>query len=265
MKKLKIILILSIVSIFNLNSQNLGITYRVSLNTNDAILSTSSNYNLVLNGSKSVYYNNNDSLKQFKYQSFINETKKIGELTRVKLSDNHYAFVKQDLFFKDYKKDTLIYNESIFSKKVFIGEKINLMKWKIQSESDTIVLNQKCFKATTKFRGRTYEALFSPSLSQRGGPWKFDGLPGVILSVRSLDNYFVIEPIEIIKNSKKKNTVFNVYNNKKTITWDMYKKRLKEKLLKQFKKLKSLSEDGEKGSIEITDRIEDLGIGKLSF
>ncbi|MFY0632058.1 MAG: GLPGLI family protein [Flavobacteriaceae bacterium] len=265
MKKLKIILTLSFLSVFSLNAQNLSITYKVTVNANDAILSTSTNYDLILNGSKSAYYNNNDSLKQFKYQSFINETKKIGELTRVKLSDNHYAYVKQDFFFKDYEKDTLIYNELIVSKKAFVGEKINLIDWKIQSKSDTIILNQKCLKAIGKFRGRTYDAYFSPSLSQRGGPWKFDGLPGIILSVKSQDDYFVIEPTKIVKNSKSQNTIFNVYDNKKAISWALFKKRFKEKLIRQFKKLKSLSEDGEKGSIEITDRIEDLGIGKLSF
>jgi GLPGLI family protein len=265
MKKFNLLLLFSIVSIFNLYSQNLKITYNVSINSIDAILSTSTNYDLILNGTKSVYFNNNDSLKQFKYQSFISEIKEIGEMTRVKLSDDHYAFITQDFFYKDYEKDTLIYNESILSKKTFIGEKINLINWEIQAKSDSIILNQKCIKAIGKFRGRIYEAFFSPNLHQRGGPWKFDGLPGVILSVKSLDNYFVIEPIKIVKNSKLKNTIFNVYDNKKTISWTIYKENFKEKLIKQLKKLRSLSEDGEKGSIEITDRIEDLGIGKLSF
>ncbi len=265
MNKLKVILMLSFFSIVTLNAQNLGITYKVTVNANDAILSTSTNYDLILNGNKSAYYNNNDSLKQFKYQSFIGERKKIGELTRVKLSDNHYAYVKQDFYYKDYEKDTLIYNELIVSKKTFVGEKINLIDWEIKPKTDTIILNQRCLKAIGEFRGRTYEAYFSPSLSQRGGPWKFDGLPGVILSVKSQDDYFIIEPIKIVKNSKSQNIVFNVYNDKKSISWNVFKKRFKEKLIRQLKKLKSLSEDGEKGSIEVTDRIEDLGIGKLSF
>ncbi|MCF6169277.1 GLPGLI family protein [Lutibacter sp.] len=264
MKKLLLLIVITITQI-NIHSQNIEIVYSVSENTNDPILSTSTTYNLIIKNNQSVYYNNNDSLKQFKYQSFIDETKKIGELTRVKLSDNHYAYIKQDFFYKNYKKDTLVFNEIILNKKVFVGEKINLFDWDIQPKSDTLILNQKCQKAISKFRGRVYEAFFSTELSPRGGPWKFDGLPGVILSVRSLDNYFVIKPIKIIKNSLSANEINNVYDKEKIISWETFKVLFKKKLKQQLKKLKLMSEDGEGGSVEITDRIEDLGIKKMSF
>lgn len=251
--------------IFYLNSfsQNVEVEYSVSENTNDPVLSTATIYNLVISENQSVYYNNNDSLKQFKYQHFIFDVKKIGELTQVKLSDNHYAYVKQDYFYKDYIKDTLIFNEIILNKKIFVGEKTSLFDWEIVPKSDTIILGFKCQKAKTKFRGRIYEATFSNEIAPYGGPWKFDGLPGLILAVRSLDNYFVIEPLRIIKDKNSINQIKNIYENEKIISWTLYKQTYQKKLYEQLKKLKSLSEDG--GSIKITDKIEDLELAEMKF
>lgn len=246
-------------------SQNVEVEYSVSENTNDAVLSTSTIYNLIINENQSVYYNNNDTLKQFKYQHFIFDVKKIGELTQVKLSDNHYAYVKQDYFYKNYLEDTLIFNEIILNKKIFVGEKASIFDWEIIPKSDTIILGFKCQKAMTKFRGRVYEATFSNDIAPYGGPWKFDGLPGLILAVRSLDNYFVIEPIKIIKDSKSIGQIKNIYENEKIISWNMYKKTYEKKLYEQLKKLQSLSEDGEGGSIKITDKIEDLELPEMKF
>lgn len=250
---------------FNIHSQNIEIEYRVYENTNDPILSTSTNYNLILKDNKSVYFNINDSIQQFNYKNAIFDIKKIGELTRVKLSDNHFSFIKQDYFYKDYEKDTLIYNEIIINKKIFIGENINLFDWKIVSNSDSLILGFKCQKATTAFRGRNYEAYFSSELAPFGGPWKFDGLPGTILSIKSLDGYFVIEPMQIIKNPKFNNQTKYIFKNEEIITWNNFKKLYRLKLEEQLKRMKSLSEDGEGGSIKITDKIEDLEIPELKF
>lgn len=263
MKKISIITFLFLS--LNIFSQNIEVEYNVSENTNDPILSTSTTYILIINENQSVYFNNNDSLKQFKYQNLIFDVSKIGELTKVKLSDNHSAFIKQDYFYKNYINDTLIFNEIILNKKIFVGEKINLFQWEITPKSDTIVLGFKCQKATTKFRGRTYEAIFSNEIAPYGGPWKFDGLPGLILSVKSLDNYFVIEPKKVVKNSKSNNQIKNIYENEKVISWNLYKETYENKLKDQLKKLKSLSADGEGGSIKITDKVEDLELPEMKF
>jgi GLPGLI family protein len=126
-------------------------------------------------------------------------------------------------------------------------------------------LGFKCQKAITKFRGRTYEATFSNEIASYGGPWKFDGLPGMIISVKSIDNYFVIEPKKIIKNSKSINQIYNIYENENIISWNLFKKTYENKLMEQLKKLKSMSENGEGGSIKITDKIEDLELPEMKF
>lgn len=261
----KIILYLLLLINLNIFSQNIEIEYNVTENTNDPILATSTTYNLILNEQKSIYFNRNDSIKQFKYEKLAFDVKKIGELTRINLSDNHFAFVKEDYFLKDYTKDTLIFNEIIINKKFIVGEKINLFNWEIIPKSDTIILGFKCQKAITEFRGRSYVAIFSNEIAPYGGPWKFDGLPGMIISVKSVDNYFIIEPKKIIKNSKSINQISNIYENENIISWNLFKKTYENKLMEQLKKLKSMSEDGEGGSIKISDKIEDLELPEMKF
>lgn len=250
---------------FNLGiSQNILISYHVSENTNNPVLSRNIDYNLIIKKQQSIYYNTTDSLEQFKYSNFIDSSKKIGDIEIVKLGDNVSAQIRNDLFYKNYIKDSLTYNEAITNKKIIIGENISLLNWEILPNENKTILNYPCNKATAKFRGRIYEAYFTDKIANYGGPWKFDGLPGLILSVKSLDNYYSIEASKIIIN-KNDEIISDPYLKDKKISWLDFKNRFKEYIGKTFKLLKSMSENGEGGSIKITDKIEDLEIPEMKF
>ncbi|MGI4727325.1 MAG: GLPGLI family protein [Janthinobacterium lividum] len=61
-----------------------------------------------------------------------------------------------------------------------VEEPISIINWKISS--DTITINSlHCQKATTHFKGRDYIAWFCADLPFRNGPWKLNGLPGLII------------------------------------------------------------------------------------
>lgn len=68
-------------------------------------------------------------------------------------------------------------------------ELIPELKWDIKIEFDT-VLSYRCQKATTRFRGRSYEAWFTSDIPISNGPWKLGGLPGLILKVSDLQHYY---------------------------------------------------------------------------
>ena len=71
-----------------------------------------------------------------------------------------------------------------------VQETIPTIDWKIQP--DTIrILNYSCQKAICQFRGRNYEAWFTPEINVSEGPWKFTGLPGLILKVAESKGYFI--------------------------------------------------------------------------
>lgn len=58
--------------------------------------------------------------------------------------------------------------------------------WELEEETKKIGTFL-CNKAMIKFRGRSYTAWYSPEISVQFGPWKFQGLPGLILEVHDAD------------------------------------------------------------------------------
>lgn len=110
---------------------------------------------------------------------------------------------KKDLhFIKNFKEEKIYYKNGIFNKNVFVTDSLNIFDWKI--ESDTLsVLGLKCRKASLSFRGRNYEAFFTDEIKISEGPWKFNGLPGLILKIKSLDGIYSFEAKKITRNQKE--------------------------------------------------------------
>lgn len=72
------------------------------------------------------------------------------------------------------------------------------MKWTLSPETATIC-EHKCQKATCHWRGRDFVAWFTTEIPVRRGPWKFGGLPGLILKVYDTDKLYTFEAIGIEK------------------------------------------------------------------
>ncbi|MGI4804107.1 MAG: GLPGLI family protein, partial [Janthinobacterium lividum] len=74
----------------------------------------------------------------------------------------------------------------LFAKKHLINdylteELLPTINWKISRDTLTIS-GLHCQKANAVFKGRNYEAWFCPSLPFHSGPWKLQGLPGLIVA-----------------------------------------------------------------------------------
>jgi len=84
-------------------------------------------------------------------------------------------------------------NRIPFSQKVFrYEEKYETIKWTFEKGRDTI-LGYACNRATADFRGRHYTAWYTTGIPSQLGPWKFSGLPGLILKVCDDKNEYVFE------------------------------------------------------------------------
>lgn len=70
-------------------------------------------------------------------------------------------------------------------------------------QTDITILDYKCHKALTSFRGRDYVAWFTLDIPISNGPWKFGGLPGLILQVSDSKKHYVWEIIGIKDMDKK--------------------------------------------------------------
>ena len=82
------------------------------------------------------------------------------------------------------------------------SEKMVETKWALLSEYDTIS-GMSCQKAIGKYGGRTWIAWFTESIPSRFGPWRFNGLPGLILRAISDDgiHQFECRNVETVKEN----------------------------------------------------------------
>lgn len=70
------------------------------------------------------------------------------------------------------------------------------LAWQMQ-EGTKEVLGYSCNKASVEYAGRRYTAWFALDLPIQDGPWKFRGLPGLILMVTDDDGLFTYEAVGI--------------------------------------------------------------------
>ena len=90
------------------------------------------------------------------------------------------------------------------------------LEWELTDETLTI-LGYSCHKAMVSFAGRKYIAWYSMNLPLSAGPYKFSGLPGLILKVEESLGMYVWEAIGIEKSQRQivRNTYERQVNTKK--------------------------------------------------
>jgi GLPGLI family protein len=110
---------------------------------------------------------------------------------------------EETFLIKNQEKGVIFMSDYIFGKYFYIKDTLHNMKWELMNETKDI-LGEKCNSAKTNFRGRTYVAFYSNNLAYSDGPWKFGGLPGLILEVQSNDGLYQFIANKITKNSNTK-------------------------------------------------------------
>lgn len=66
------------------------------------------------------------------------------------------------------------------------------LNWTIAPEKQAVA-GYNCQKATVAYGGRRYVAWFTPEIPVPDGPFKFWGLPGLIVRISDVQNYFIFE------------------------------------------------------------------------
>lgn len=99
------------------------------------------------------------------------------------------VFPEGILIDKDLNKITVQRTAGLRTKKYQYQEDLPTLDWKLEV-GDSIISGFKCNKASTRLFGRDYIAWYAPEIQLPYGPYKFQGLPGLILRVTDSANNF---------------------------------------------------------------------------
>lgn len=238
MKKLFILMILFCVS-GKLLSQTERYIYQTEVNPDtinlvnmkveNTFLDIKANQSLFISESKLL----RDSLTTVLRQQGITETKKSkkdkSEFPKLPNGKSIQPTFFDYFIIKNMEDKSVNFVESIGSKQVYYQED-RKMNWEI-SPSVSDFNNYKVQKATMKFGGRTWTALFTPDIKISDGPYKFLGLPGLILKLEDDKGdyrFSFVKKIKLekafsesIKQDARKSTRINFQGDKASVRMEM--------------------------------------------
>ena len=168
--------------------------------------------NLDSDGKKSYFYNT----AKYETDSAYAVDKKMETLIRGKKYDRNLRYVIE----KDYVGQSSSFYIKFVNLNIVIPE-TEKPKWKLENEYRKIN-DLNCQKAIANYKGRIWEAWFAP-YPITDGPYKFDGLPGLIVKLHDIKKEHSFDLIQI----KKINSIFSLLpRNNKKMTKEEYQKAI---------------------------------------
>lgn len=76
------------------------------------------------------------------------------------------------------------------------------INWKVIPNQKKKILNYECRLAVAEFRGRTWSAWFTNDIAISSGPWKLNGLSGLILEAKDDKDFYHFTAKDIVLNAK---------------------------------------------------------------
>jgi GLPGLI family protein len=136
------------------------------------------NMALFLGKNSSVYKSYDKQLQDALFKKQVQEAMANSPDGHIQIHRNKMGTPVQYFQFPDEQK--LDRKESLVINSYLIEDAMPVIDWKISSDTASFG-GLHCQKATAHFKGRDYTAWFCPDMPYHTGPWKLNGLPGVIL------------------------------------------------------------------------------------
>jgi GLPGLI family protein len=95
-----------------------------------------------------------------------------------------------EIFFRDY------YPQGMEFEPCLVKDPLKPMEWTFGNEQKKVG-SYLCKQAFTKFRGRSYQVWYAPDFPVVHGPWKFSGLPGAMVEIRSADSMIEFDLMKV--------------------------------------------------------------------
>lgn len=199
MKLVSLILILLLFSNHNLSAQN---------NSLNAIVSIKYEFNYVTDTmfrdriykEKMILYANNTQSKFFSYSKKVEDSLALLDMEAMVRTGKIVSKPRnnriQSTIYKYFKNDTFN-NVQEYLMNFFLIKTIQApINWQIVEVKKNI-LGYDCQKAICSLKGRNYEVWFSNQLPIPAGPWKLNGLPGLILEAKDSKSEVIFLSTEI--------------------------------------------------------------------
>lgn len=232
----KYIIFLFLATTFNCllaqNKTKTGIVYYDYVNNH---INESYNSYLIFNNTKSHYVTAKDSLG---LSDKDNSSKNVDEDVIVEAMDfNNIRKTREKGFqvFLDRQKDSMYFSNafSLTSKMIYAKEKTPVIKWVLKPETKKIG-NFDCKKAIGIFRGRKYICWYTEQIPLSYGPWKIQGLPGLVLEAKTEDNFFIVYfkkikyPVSSLRVSSSEKSM--LYGGRKFLSMKDYIKKQRDEI-----------------------------------
>ncbi|HAG15951.1 MAG TPA: hypothetical protein DCG69_05425 [Bacteroidales bacterium] len=124
-------------------------------------------------------------------------------LAKIKGKSSRFAFN----IYKNYPEGEISTTDRIYSDNFIYNEPLQLLDWEMTDDTTTY-LGYHCQKATTYYAGRNYEAWFTSEIPISEGPYKFNGLPGLIVKIKDTRNHYSFELISFVKSNEQYSLFF---------------------------------------------------------
>ncbi|MBL7756439.1 MAG: GLPGLI family protein [Chitinophagaceae bacterium] len=103
--------------------------------------------------------------------------------------------------FKDLEKSQMFFFSRFGLHQVYYPDSLPVFDWTMHAE-EMNVLGHLCKKATTSFAGRNYIAWYATDIPLSDGPYKFSGLPGLILSIYDTEKHHVFTATSLVAQKR---------------------------------------------------------------
>ncbi|WP_160138375.1 GLPGLI family protein [Chryseobacterium sp. c4a] len=237
MKKIYILLFLALVCTVSAQNYRFVYEYKMKSDIENEDSQVTDYMNLDSDGKKSYFYN----AVKYERDSIYQADKDLKRLFKSKNYDRNLGYIIE----KDYsKREANLYDKYKTANLVVTDHEAP--KWSVQKEF-LKVNGIDCQKAVAQYKGREWEAWFSKEYPISDGPYKFNGLPGLVIRVKDMDNHHVFNMIQV----KKVNSIFSfVPKNNKKMSDQEYRKLLKNETFSP-EDIESINIDGQTGKMGV--------------
>ena len=155
---------------------------------------------LLTNDSTSVFR----AVKRGKLDSAIYSEFKKGNLmgpSDIAFITNNFSQITYVIVKEKQRQKTLTFDQIYITEPLYYDEDLEDLKWEIKNDTTTIN-GLACQRADLTFGHRKWIAWFAPEIPITDGPYKFAGLPGLIIKITDNQGYWSFDMLSL-KNTKK--------------------------------------------------------------